>query len=247
MSKFIIDKMLSESRYQKREEPWLRTPYEYELILLNMVKLGDVEGIRNSMFHYDMRNHLSSNTLQQRRYELVASVTLFTRMAVEGGLDIETANDLSDAYINAADKTNDINLIVVLVKEASLHFATLVRDNKSKGNHRLPKPVMHCVEYIESHLHTTITMTNLSEYTKYNASYLSTLFHKERGMTISSYILQRKLEEACQLLSDTNIPITQIASILAFSTQSYFSHAFLKIYGETPRQYRKRNFRRRQE
>ena len=232
MAQFIIDKILKEARYNKREESWLHIPYEYELILLNMIKLGDVKGITSSVFNYDMRNHLSCNTLRQRRYELVASITLFTRWAVEGGLDVETAYGLADAYINVADNTTDIDLIVALVVEASVHFASLVRDNKRQ--HRLPRPVLQCIEYIEGHLHENITMAVLAEHTKHSSSYLSTLFRKEIGITISEYILQQKLGEACQLLSDTNMPIAQIANTLSFSTQSYFSHAFAKKNGETP-------------
>ena len=123
-----------------------------------------------------MRDHLSYNTLRQRHDELVASVTLFTRWAVEGGLDVETAYDLADAYINVADNTTNLNLIVTLIREASIHFASLVRDNKRQP--LLPKPVLQCIEYIESHLHETITLTYLATYTKHNASYLSTFARK---------------------------------------------------------------------
>jgi len=239
--KFLVDEVLKSIRYKKREEPWQHVPYEQELILLDMVKKGDVNGLRGSLVGFDPRDHLSSDEIRQRRYELIASVTLITRWAVEGGLDIETAYDTADAYINAADSAKNSSSIISLIREAPIHFASLVRDNKRK--YRLPKSVLQCIEYIESNLHSIISMQQLSEYTERNCSYLSTLFKKEVGIPISLYIKKKKLEEAKALLSNTDMPIAQIANLLAFCTQSYFSSAFIKETGETPREYRKRTFR----
>jgi len=241
MQKFLIDRILKDTKYNKREAAWLHIPYEYELSLLNMVKNGNAAGLRNAALPFEQRAHLSENELWQKRYELAALITLVTRWAVEGGLDVESAYDLSDAYINAASQTDDRETVRLLMQEAPLHFAALVQANKRQ--YRLPKPVLQCMEYIESNLHSAITMAQLAEYTRRNASYLSTLFKKEVGMPISAYILQKRLAEARQLLTDTDMPIAQIAGTLAFSTQSYFSKVFFAHNGETPGQYRKRFFR----
>jgi len=238
---FLVDSVLKSIRHKKREEPWQHVPYEQELILLSMVKKGDVEGLRNRYGDFDLRNHLSSDEIRQRQYELVAIVTLITRWAVEGGLDVETAYDLADAYINAADVAKDTGEVISLIREAPQHFAYLVRTNKRK--HQLPKPVLQCFEYIESNLHSTISMQQLSDYTGRNTSYLSTLFKKEVGIPISKHISNKKLEEAKALLSNTDMPIAQIANLLSYCTQSYFSHIFVTETGETPREYRLRTFR----
>ena len=238
---FLVDSVLKSIRYKKREEPWQHVPYEQELILLNMVKNGDVEGLQNKYGDFDLRNHLSSDEIRQRRYELVAIVTLVTRWAVEGGLDIETAYDLADAYINAADVARNSGEVLSLVREVPQHFASLVRINKRK--HQLPKPVLQCFEYIDSNLHSTISMQHLADYTGRNISYLSTLFKKEVGIPISKYISEKKLEEAKALLSNTDMPIAEIANLLSYCTQSYFSHIFVTETGETPREFRLRTFR----
>lgn len=239
--RFLIDSLLKSAQYKKREESWLHVPYEQELIILNMVRAGDVGGLQSALNLFDPRDHLSSDRLRQRKYELIASVTLITRWAVEGGLDIETAYGLADAYINAADQTQDQQTVISYIHEAPVHFAMLVRDQHRA--HRLSKPVLQSIEYIDGNLHDKIVVSDVAQHVKRNASYLSTLFKRETGMTVSAYILQKKLEAAKQLLSDTDMPIAQISSTFAFSTQSYFSSVFAKMYGETPRQYRKQFFR----
>jgi len=240
--KFQIEKLLAHSKYKKGEEPWLHIPYETELKLLNMLKMGNVNGIKDATSHFDIRHHLSNKTIYQRRYELIALVTLATRWAVEGGLDMETAYDLSDAYIIAADRTDDVQTIIILLKEAPLHFTMMVRDNNKRQN-KYSKPVLQCIEYIQSHLHKQIVLAELAEYVKKNPSYLSALFKQETGQPISLYIRTKRLEESTLLLSETNMTISQIAYSLSFNTQSYFSAIFKKHFGETPYQYRTRTFR----
>ena len=238
---FLIDTVLLNSKYNKREASWLHVPYEKELAVLNMVKNGDVSGLQDILSLFDPRDHLSRDTLRQRKYEFVAAITLVTRWAVEGGLDVETAYGLADAYIRATDETDDRNVVISFVNEAPVHFALLVQEQKRK--HRLSKPVFLSIEYIDSRLHEAIVLADVAAHAGKNPSYLSTLFKKETGATISAYILQKKLAEAKQLLAGTDMPIAQISNTLAFSTQSYFSAVFARECNETPRQYRKRFFR----
>ena len=240
--KFRIEALLAHERYKKREEPWLHIPYEIELKILNMVKIGNVAGLQNSASRFDARQHLSSSTLRQRKYEMIATVTLITRWAVEGGLDMETAYGLADAYIVATDKSDDIQTITTLLREVPVHFATLVYENNRKEN-RYSKPVLQCIEFIHSNLHKSITLPELAEFVKKNPSYLSTLFKQETGQSISKYIRIKKIEEATLLLGEDNMSISQIAYALAFTTQSYFSAVFKAHFGETPQQYRTRTFR----
>ena len=242
--KFRIETLFTQERYKKREEPWLHVPYEVELKILNMVKIGNVAGLQNLASHYDIRHHhhLSSSTFRQRKYELIALITLTTRWAVEGGLDMETAYGLADAYIIAADRADDIQTIMILLREAPVHFATLVRANNKRKN-KYSKPVLQCIEFIHSNLHKHITLPEVAGFVKKNPSYLSTLFKQETGQSISKYIQIKKIEESTLLLGEENMSISQIAYALAFTTQSYFSAVFKAHFGETPQQYRTRTFR----
>ena len=74
-------------------------------------------------------------------------------------------------------------------------------------------------------------------------SYLSTLFKKEMGMSITAYIMEKKMEAARNMLKYSDYSYSEISSILAFSSQSHFIRAFKKHNGDTPRAYREKNYR----
>ncbi|WP_249649209.1 AraC family transcriptional regulator, partial [Lysinibacillus sp. D4B2_S17] len=71
-----------------------------------------------------------------------------------------------------------------------------------------------------------------------SSNYLSSLFKKEVGISLSEYIHQQKIEEAKKLLTFTNYPILDIGSLLNFTDHSYDIKVFKKFPGITPKQYR---------
>ena len=83
------------------------------------------------------------------------------------------------------------------------------------------------------------TLEEIAEYAGLAPAYLSDLFHKETGLTLSSYLLRRRLEAAKNMLRYSDQKIAEIAEILAFSNASHFHRAFKKETGQTPRQYRR--------
>ena len=58
-------------------------------------------------------------------------------------------------------------------------------------------------------------------------------------MTIVEYKAQQKMNYACQLLTETDAKVIEIATSLQYDSLSYFLNAFKKMYGMTPTEYRK--------
>jgi AraC-like DNA-binding protein len=69
--------------------------------------------------------------------------------------------------------------------------------------------------------------------------YLSRLFHSRLGKSPRTFILEQKIERACLLLRETNIPIKTIADRLGYTAYPNFSNAFQQIMRMTPREYRR--------
>ena len=105
------------------------------------------------------------------------------------------------------------------------------------------KAVSTCIDYIYEHLHTRITLATLASVTNLSAPYLSRLFKKEIGYSVSEYILNKKLETAKSMLSSSDYSIAEISASLAFPSQSYFTNVLKKDCGLTPKQFRSRNSR----
>jgi AraC family transcriptional regulator len=68
--------------------------------------------------------------------------------------------------------------------------------------------------------------------------HLSREFHKHYQMTIGEYIRKRRIEHASELLSSSELPMTEIASICGFSDQSHFCALFKRYAGMTPAKFR---------
>jgi AraC-like DNA-binding protein len=71
-------------------------------------------------------------------------------------------------------------------------------------------------------------------------SYLSRVFHKHAGRTISDYLWQRRVEHAARLLRRTGWPVTAIAAACGYSSDNYLRRIFRSVYGMTPSEYRQR-------
>jgi AraC-like DNA-binding protein len=108
-----------------------------------------------------------------------------------------------------------------------------------------PKPIIICMDYIYDYLHTKLSLSQLAKAAGLSPSYLSRLFHKETGMTISEYITRKRVEAAENMLKFSDHSCIEISNYLCFSSESHFIQVFKKQTGYTPREYRKHFFRKR--
>ena len=111
-----------------------------------------------------------------------------------------------------------------------------VREEKGK-----PHPVRQAMEYIRRNLDTELSRTQIAEAIYLNPEYLSRLFKRETGGSLSDYILAEKMRTAQALLADTGIPVSLVAVKVGYSNFSYFSQVFKKYTGLSPGEYRARH------
>ena len=71
-----------------------------------------------------------------------------------------------------------------------------------------------------------------------NASYLSKLFKKETGITLTEYVAKKRIEQAAFLLTSTNLQIQTVAQNCGIYDVNYFTKLFKKHTGKTPKEYR---------
>lgn len=89
-------------------------------------------------------------------------------------------------------------------------------------------------EYIDAHVFESIYLADLAQIAGLTRMHFSTQFRLATGETPNAYVLRRKIEHAQRLLIDGSLPIVDIAAMLGFRNQSYFTTVFKKIVGETP-------------
>lgn len=87
--------------------------------------------------------------------------------------------------------------------------------------------------------HNQITLSELCRQFGRSRSYISHMFKSKSGMNLKTYCNNLKLEDAKNLLSKTEIPITEIAFDVGFNDVSYFIQLFKNKFSITPLKYRK--------
>lgn len=74
----------------------------------------------------------------------------------------------------------------------------------------------------------------------YNPSYLSRVFKKQTGQTLSAYIAGTRIRRACDLLRTTHESVGSIAAQLGFESSQYFATFFKRTMGCSPQAYREK-------
>lgn len=231
--------------FVQRENTFFRAPYNPELEFYSMVKAGNVKRVKElckeTLLNKVGLGTLSSDPLQNIKYHFVITTAMVARYCIEGGMELSVAYSLSDFYIQKADACQTPKEVSDLHPIMCEDYTKRVRALQKKEV--CSKQVVICLDYIYDHLHTRITVSDLADFVGCNSSYLSRLFKEQIGCSISQYIQTKKIETACNMLAYSDYSVAQIASILAYPSQSYFTEIFKKSNGTTPLKYREQNFR----
>lgn len=112
-----------------------------------------------------------------------------------------------------------------------------------EGEKPLPDPgnetVMLCMRYVHNHYFKKITLKVLAEKCHLHPNYLCAVFKAYTGQTIFEYINHYRIEIAMELLQKEDLPISRIAELAGFRSESLFYQKFREHTGMTPNAYSK--------
>lgn len=91
-------------------------------------------------------------------------------------------------------------------------------------------------EYIIDHLDDPLTTDNLAAKFNTNSSTLRKQFLKQYRVPLHSFIQQKRMEKAMQLLKDGYYTIAEVGTAVGYHEPSYFTQAFISYYGTSPKQ-----------
>lgn len=105
-----------------------------------------------------------------------------------------------------------------------------------EGKNRL---VDQAKEYIEEHYFENIALGDVAEKAGITASYLSSLFSQQMGVTFVDYLNEVRIDHACTYLRQNYLKTYEIAYKVGFRDEKYFSKVFRKVKGMSPSEYKK--------
>lgn len=223
-----------------RRSGMLHTNLAHERVMLRYVRTGERERIRAFVQEFligeDEFGVLAKRSrLRSEKNLMITGIALICRAAVEGGMHEEDAFTLSDFYIQRLEERDSVQEVSAVMTDALFDFVDRVAE--VRRGHYSPA-VQESLREIANALYGDLTLGRLAERVHLSPNYLSSLFKKEVGLTVSEHVQRERIEEAKRLLALTDDPVADIAAWLNFNDQSYFNKVFKRWAGLTPRAYR---------
>lgn len=215
----------------------LEKRYETEHQLIQAVTNGQVHKAELFFSNITSRQfeQRTNNMLRDlKNYGFVLNTLL--RKAVEGAAVHPIHIDaISSQYAKKIEALTSEVSCFALYKEMVRKYCLLVKNHSLKGYSLLVRKVITKIDY---DLTADLSLKVQAEYLNVNPSYLSTLFKKETGLTLTEYINRKRIEHALLLLNSTDMQIQMIAQYCGITDVNYFTKTFKKIVGKTPKEYR---------
>ena len=214
--------------------------YDLEGLLLRMVRKGDSAALREWFAAAPaIRGGVVANDqLRQRKNLFIVTVTLASRAAIQGGMQVDDAFTLSDSYIQQCELLQSPERITNLQYRMLLDYTERV-ERLHRGNAQ-SKLALDVANYVQHHISDAISAEDIACALYVSRPYLSKKFKEETGESLTDFILKEKTEEAKRLLRYSDKTLTTIGSYLGFSSPSHFSRVFKKYAGYGPREYREK-------
>lgn len=145
-------------------------------------------------------------------------------------------NILREYYDNQLCSDKIIDAYMVLL------FCEILRQYKDRAfspNGAEPARIVPILEYIEANS-LTVTLKSAAEHFGFHPNYLSSYIKKETGRTFKELVILQRMGQACFLLTNTDLPIYEIAARVGYDNLGFFYRKFEEIYKMKPQLYRER-------
>lgn len=216
----------------------IKERYDKENELLEAVKKGNQEAAVIAYHNFTGYRIAQRNKdpLRDRKNLTFVLNTLLRKACETCYVHPVYLDEISHRYalkIESAISTKQIeNLNLEMIRK----YCIMVR-NQSLRNH---SPIIRkAVDYVNLNLSSPLGLKDMAELFNVNSSYLSTLFKKEMGITLTDYVNKQRIDAALKLLNTGDMQVQDIAYFVGISDVNYFSKLFKKQVGNTPSGYRK--------
>ncbi len=105
-------------------------------------------------------------------------------------------------------------------------------------DHAEPARIWKARCFIHEHLGEELSLTRVAAFVTISPNYLSEEFKRVTGFNFVDYIARTRVEQACELLTNSNLRISEIAFEVGFQSLSQFNRTFKKLSGKSPTEYR---------
>lgn len=239
---FDLDYLLADIPQEETQEAllsmkMLENRYDIEGKLMQAVSQGQTHKAEMLLAEFStlQMESRAADPLQSMKYYSIVLNTLLRKAAEYGAVHPIHIDSLSSRFARKIDAGYSVKVLSRLQNDMVHKYCLLVKNHSLKGYSLLVRKVL---TRIDSDLTADLSLHAQAELLNVNSSYLSTLFKKETGVTLTDYVNKKRMEHAILLLNTTTIQIQSIAQHCGIPDVNYFTKTFKKYVGKTPKEYR---------
>lgn len=216
----------------------LELRYQTENRLLRAISQGQTQKAESilSQLSFRLVEPRTADSIRNLKNYLIISNTLMRKAAEQGSVHPIHIDHISGYFARKIELLSHQSDAEGLAREMTHKYCLLVKNHSLKA---YSLPIQKVITSIDCDLTADLSLKAQAERLKVNPSYLSTLFKKETGTTLTDYVNQKRVEHAIFLLNSTSLQVQSIAQQCGIPDVNYFSKTFKKIVGKTPMEYRK--------
>ncbi len=98
--------------------------------------------------------------------------------------------------------------------------------------------IYKAIDYIKRNYMKKISLKEVADQVLLSPSYFSKLFKDEMSCNFNHFLNQVRIERSKTVLLDNTVPLVDVAFLMGFEDQSYFTKVFKKMTGVSPGKYR---------
>ena len=211
-------------------------PLETEKALLRAVRQanrGEAHRLLNELLGHVLFS--SGGDLSQIKSRIYELLVLVSRAAIEGGADPEQTLLANNRYFVDISAIRDFDALC----QWMTHVTNTLMDSIFDFTGVRHANVIHqSVQYIHAHYAEKITLEEMARRVYLSPAYFSRVFKEETGEAFTAYLNRVRIDRSKELLRHKSIRLTDIALLVGFEDQSYYSKVFKKLEGITPLRFR---------
>ncbi len=211
--------------------------YATENALIRAVSKGQMHkgvGVLESIASMPFEKRLDDPLRNLKNYSIIMN-TLLRKAAEQGGVHPLYLDEMSSAFATRIEQLSSMAAGKDLMGEMFRSYCLLVRKHTMKS---YSPTVQKALVMIDADLSADLSLRTLAEAQNISASYLSAVFKKETGKTVTDYINSERMQLAAHLLETTGLQVQTVALHCGILDVQYFSKVFKKYIGKTPKEYR---------
>ncbi len=179
--------------------------------------------------------YLCDYDLPEIRARMLELLAVLSRTAIHAGVDVGEIFGFSTPYIRKIETFENVEDISLWLSSIVHRFVDAVFDYRQIKHSDM---VYRAMDYIRAHFGQKLNLEELAKAVCFSPSYLSSVFKKETGSSLTAYINRVRVENSKRLLKDSSVSLAYIAHECGFDDQSYFTKVFRAQEGIPPKKYR---------